>query len=68
MPKCPYCGFDGDLASFEQPRSPWRFRFYAVYRLKCPKCGGVFQYYEGVSPKGKRSAFTVRVRPRPRKR
>lgn len=67
MPRCPFCGFEGDIPAFEQLRSAWRYRFYTAYRLRCPKCGGIFNYYEGVSPRGKRVSFTVRVRPRPRK-
>jgi hypothetical protein len=30
----------------------WKFRFYEVKRLLCPKCGGGFNYYCGVSPRG----------------
>ena len=61
MVKCPYCGFEG---GFEVLRS-WKFRFYEVRRLVCPRCGGSFNHYAGVSPRGKRSEFTIRVKPRP---
>ncbi|MEM0240920.1 MAG: hypothetical protein QXP29_05610 [Candidatus Nezhaarchaeales archaeon] len=63
MVKCPYCGFNGEVAVFKLLREPWRFRFYEVRRLECPKCHGVFNYYEGLSPKGKHSAFVIKVRP-----
>jgi uncharacterized C2H2 Zn-finger protein len=33
-------------------------------RLECPRCHKVFNYYSGVSPKGKKSEFVVRVKPR----
>jgi len=64
MLKCPYCGYVDDLAGFNKLRDPWKFRFYEVYRLECPKCHGVFNYYTGVSPKGKRSEFVIRVKMR----
>jgi uncharacterized C2H2 Zn-finger protein len=32
--------------------------------MECPRCHGVFNYYRGVSPKGKGSEFVIRVRPR----
>ncbi|MEM1696782.1 MAG: hypothetical protein QXQ90_09355 [Desulfurococcaceae archaeon] len=66
MVKCPFCGFEADANSFKLLREPWRFRFYEVKMLECPKCKGVFNYYEGTSPRGKRSSFTLRVRPRTR--
>jgi uncharacterized C2H2 Zn-finger protein len=34
--------------------------------MECPRCHGVFNYYRDVSPKGKRSEFVIRVRPRPK--
>jgi uncharacterized C2H2 Zn-finger protein len=34
--------------------------------MECPRCHGVFNYYQGVSPKGRRSEFVIRVRPRPK--
>jgi predicted nucleic-acid-binding Zn-ribbon protein len=61
MVKCPYCGNEG---YFEELRNPWEFLFYSVKRLQCPKCSGIFNLYSGVSPKGKRSEFTIRVKPR----
>ena len=62
--KCPYCGYEASVAGFKLVKGPWRFRFYAVKMLECPRCNGVFNYYSGVSPKGKRSEFVIRVRPR----
>jgi hypothetical protein len=58
--RCPFCG--GELQA--EPLKIWRFRFYSVERLRCPKCGGIFNHYSGVSPKGKRSEFVIRVKPR----
>jgi uncharacterized protein (DUF2225 family) len=60
MVKCPVC--NGEFEA--EPLKTWRFRFYDVKRLQCPKCGGIFNLYSGVSPKGKRSEFTIRVKPR----
>jgi len=60
--KCPYCGYEGEFRVLKT----WRFRFYNVSRLECLRCHGVFNYYRGVSPKGKRSEFVIRVRPRPK--
>jgi len=65
--KCPFCGFEADVDSFKQLRELRRFRFYEVKMLECPKCKGVFNYYEGVSPRGKQSSFTIKVRSRIRK-
>ncbi|MGC9012691.1 hypothetical protein WLZ34_01570 [Thermogladius sp. KZ2Tp1] len=64
MVKCPYCGYEADVSAFKLLREPWRFRFYTVMRLECPRCHKVFNYYSGVSPKGKKSEFVVRVKPR----
>jgi transposase-like protein len=60
MVKCPYCNNE---KGFEKLKS-WKFKFYDVNRLQCPKCGGVFNLYSGVSPKGKRLEFIIRVKPR----
>jgi len=60
--KCPYCGYEGEFRVLKT----WRFRFYNVSRMECPRCHGVFNYYQGVSPKGKRSEFVIRVRPKPK--
>lgn len=62
--KCPFCGYEGSEESFKLLREPWRFRFYTVKRLQCPKCGGIFNYYSGVTAEGKKSEFLIRVRPR----
>ena len=62
--KCPYCGYTGEINMFKQVKS-WKFRFYNVLMLKCPQCGGVFNYYKGVSPrKGTLSEFYVKIKPR----
>ncbi|MEM4912753.1 MAG: hypothetical protein QW579_00970 [Desulfurococcaceae archaeon] len=66
MVKCPFCGFESDASSFKQLREPWKFRFYEVKMLECPRCKNVFNYYEGVSSRGKQSSFTIRVKPRTR--
>jgi transposase len=58
--RCPYCGYEGEF----RVEKSWRFRFYEVRRLSCPKCGGVFNHYRGVSPKGRVSDFVIRVKPR----
>lgn len=59
MIKCPYCNFEGE---FREIRAPWKFRFYTVKLLQCPKCQRIFNYYYGVSPKtGKISKFTIRL-------
>ncbi|MCX8185352.1 MAG: hypothetical protein RMI56_02960 [Sulfolobales archaeon] len=60
--KCPFCGYEG---KFEIAKE-WKFRFYLVRRAKCPKCGGIFNYYSGVTSGGKLSEFVIRVRPRKR--
>jgi hypothetical protein len=58
--KCPVCG--GEFQA--EPFKTWRFRFYQVKRLQCPKCGGIFNLYSGVSPKGKKSEFMIKVKVR----
>jgi len=60
--RCPYCGFEGELRLIKT----WRYRFYDVKMFSCPNCRGVFNYYSGVSPTGKRSEFVVRLKPRAR--
>ena len=60
MAKCPYCGYEGEFTVLKI----WKFRFYEVERLECPKCRGVFNHYQGVSPTGKKSEFVIRVKPR----
>lgn len=67
-PSCPYCGYEGYVSSFKLLRDTWKYNFYTVYRLQCPMCNKVFQYYVGISPKGKKSSFTIKMGPRPRKR
>lgn len=60
MIHCPYCNYEGSKEKFSLLRDPWKFRFYRVMRLKCPKCGGIFNYYTGTSARGKLSMFVVR--------
>lgn len=65
--KCPFCDFLSDESAYRSLRETWKFNFYTVRRFECPNCSGVFNYYEGVSPRGKHSVFVIRVRPRGRK-
>ena len=61
MVKCPFCGYEGEFRAIKS----WRFRFYTVKMLTCPKCRGVFNHYHGVSPRsGKVSEFVIKVKPR----
>jgi len=53
-------GYEGQFKVHKK----WRFRFYDVERLECPRCGGVFNHYYGVSPVGKKSEYIIRVKPR----
>jgi len=62
MVRCPFCGYETDVSQFKLLRDPWRFRFYEVKMLECPKCHEVFNYYSGVSSKGKKSEFTIRIK------
>jgi len=64
MVKCPYCGYEAGVDDFKLLREPWRFRFYTVGVLECPKCRGAFNYYRGVSPGGEVSEYVIRVKPR----
>ncbi|MEM4004765.1 MAG: hypothetical protein QXM43_03920 [Desulfurococcaceae archaeon] len=66
MVKYPFCEFKLSLEGFKKLREPWRFRFYEVRMLECRKCKGALNYYEGFSPAGKRSSFTIKMRPRVR--
>jgi hypothetical protein len=54
------------MAEFDRNEldTAWSFRFYSVERLQCPKCSGAFNHYSGVRPKGGKSEFVIRVRPR----
>ncbi|MEM1696276.1 MAG: AbrB/MazE/SpoVT family DNA-binding domain-containing protein [Desulfurococcaceae archaeon] len=61
--RCPSCGFESSLEDFKKLREPWRFRFYEVKMLECPRCKIVFNYYEGFSPRDKRYSFTIKMRP-----
>ncbi|PNV79594.1 MAG: hypothetical protein C0179_07105 [Fervidicoccus sp.] len=68
MIKCPSCGYVGYEKEFKQLRNPWKFRFYTVQRLACPKCGIIFNYYNGTSPNGKRSEFVIWMKPKKTKK
>ena len=58
--KCPYCGYEAPLEEFRLVRKPWKFRFYTVRRLQCPKCGRIFNYYSGKAPSGKVVEYVVK--------
>jgi hypothetical protein len=58
--RCPYCGCNGGLKLLKS----WRFRFYGVKRLEYLGCHGVFNHYKGVSPRGKKSEFVIRIKHR----
>ncbi|WP_048062970.1 hypothetical protein [Caldivirga maquilingensis] len=63
MVKCPYCGYEGNFRLIKQ----WRFRFYIVKELECPKCHGVFNHYYGVNTQSNKvSEFVIRVKPKSR--
>jgi len=64
MVKHPFCGYEADISQFKLLRDSWKFRFYEVKMLECPKCHNVFNYYYCVSPRSNRvSEFVIRVRP-----
>jgi transposase-like protein len=60
MIKCPYCNNE---VGFKEVKS-WKFRFYDVKRLQCPSCNGIFNHYYGVSSRGRKSEFVIKVKPR----
>ncbi|MEM3778232.1 MAG: hypothetical protein QW039_04540 [Fervidicoccaceae archaeon] len=60
MVKCPFCGYEGEIPQLKS----WKFRFYSVARMQCPKCNGIFNYYRGEGKGGKVSEFTIKVKPR----
>ena len=65
MVKYPFCGYEAKLDKFKLLRKPWKFRFYIIRMLECPRCHKVFSYYYGVSPRtNKVSEFTIGVKPR----
>ena len=69
MVKCSFCGYEADVSEFKLLREPWKFRFYTVKMLECPRCHNIFNYYTGKSPRtGRLSEFYVRIRPRPSKK
>jgi len=63
MVKCPFCRYTDDLSKFTLLRDPWKYRFYDVYYLKCPKCDGQFYYFTGIGRFGKHHEFTMRRKP-----
>ena len=60
MVKCPHCGFEGIDRAFTLLKT-WKYGYYNVKRLQCPICSGKFNYYHGVSPRGKTIEFVIRV-------
>lgn len=48
--KRPYYGYETEVLGFKPFKGEWRFRFYAMKMLKCPRCHRKFDYYHGVSP------------------
>jgi len=60
--KCPYCGYEGEFRVLKT----WKFRFYDVKMLECYRCEGRFNHYLGVSPRGRRSEFLIKIKPRVR--
>jgi len=58
--RCPYCGYGGEFRLVKT----WRFGFYGVRMLECPRCGGSFNHYVGVTSRGRHSEFVIRIRPR----
>ncbi len=58
MVRCPYCSYEGTLNTIKT----WRFRFYNVTMISCPKCGGKFNHYIGTSTKsGKKTEFVIKL-------
>jgi len=57
MVKCPYCGYKGEFILLKT----WKYSFWDVELYKCPKCNGKFRYQHGISPKGKKSEYIMRV-------
>ena len=64
MIKCPFCGYEADISQFRLLRDPWKFRFYEVKMLECPKCHSVFNYYYGIISNNRATEFTIKIRPR----
>jgi len=58
MVKCPYCNSE---EGFEELKS-WKLKFYDVKMLRCSKCNGIFNLYSGISSKGKRTEFVMKVK------
>ena len=49
-----------------KPSRTWKFKFYNVEILKCPKYEERFSYYLDVSPRGRRSKFVIKIKPKVR--
>jgi hypothetical protein len=60
MVKYPFCGGEFQV----QPLKTWRFRFYSVESFQRPKRNGILNHYSRIRPKGGKSEFVIRVRPR----
>jgi len=68
MVKCPFCNYEADVSEFKPLREPWKFSFYTVKMLECPKCHNVFNYYYGASPRDDNiSEFIIKVKPKGRR-
>lgn len=68
MVECPFCKYVDDLDRFALLRDPWKYRFYMVHYLKCPKCNGQFYYFTGIGRFGKHHEFTMKRKPTTRLR
>jgi uncharacterized Zn finger protein len=61
MIKCPYCGYEGEFTLLKT----WKYRWWDVKMVRCPRCGGVFNYYYGISPKNRQILeFTIKIKPK----
>jgi len=56
MVKCPNCGNEEEFEILKT----WKYRFYNVKRVKCKKCGKIFNHYYGLTPKSRKVVeFTI---------
>ena len=55
MVKCPFCGYENSFIMLKT----WKYRWYDVKRLQCPKCNKIFNHYSGKTPTGKTVEFTI---------
>ncbi len=61
--ECSFCGYEDDVSDSIFPIEPWRFRFYMVKMLERPRYHKVFNYYQGISPRGgKIPLFVFRIK------